>query len=529
MKKHILVFIAALLICSTFTATAQKTKILSMDSLIAKEGVWVQPFPKAFKDNNDGTVSVNIAANRSDPANVPLDCTPTQNFSNIDRKYNKSNGSLIGNTCMQFSDSLGRVLFSYPQSNGDIINIGNYLSNAAIERRDANHNLLWLKHYGSSKNESVADVALADDGDVGFHYGGAFDPDNWVLKLDSMGDMQWGCVLGGTGWDVSRTILPTDDGGCCIFSIAGSFDYDMATNKGSTDLFIAKIDSLGNKVWTKCYGGSNADGGGTDNNIFALPDDWGGFYILNRTNSNDGDVQNKTDNSADYWLLHIDKDGNILWERNYGGSDIEMPSAMCRGANGNIWIGGSMSYIFEDTDKGDVLEWFGGGDVWILQVDTNGNIVNQRTLGTNQLEELRGLYPFDDGTVLAVGRYFQTSPPAGKRSPGFPITVVRLNSNKVFIAHLSPETALSITDKKNSISDWQIFPNPTDGKFSIKVQGNIKKYKIKITDIKGRELYTGWLQNNQIQLNTQTWAKGNYIITLTDNKGNTDSKQLTIK
>lgn len=538
MKKHILI-IAAIL--TSLTATGQKSKILSMDSLIGKKCVWVHATPFTFTDNYDGTVSVNIGAIRTDSANVPLDCTPTQDFSNVARKYNISNGSFIENDCMPVSDTWGLQHFVFPQNNGDIISIGAYSGNTAIERRDANGNLLWLKHYGSSwGGEGVNSVAIADDGgffiltatlgndgDVGIHYGSAFEADIWVLRVDNDGEKLWAKVIGGTERDIGTKIFASEDGGCYIIGLTASNDYDITNYKGGGDLLVAKIDSLGNLEWTKCYGGSGAEADYTSS-IFAEPDGWGGFYILSRTDSDDGDVQNKTDNSPDYWLIHIDKDGNILWERNYGSTISQYPTAFCRGANGNLWLGGNGGG-YPDSVMGDVLEGFGSSDAWILQVDTNGNIINQRTLGTSQQEELKGLFPFDDGTVLAVGTYFQVSPPAGKRSPGFPITCGQKNRNDVFVAHLSPETTIEINEIPHNTINWKIFPNPSDGKITIIVNGNTEPYTVNILDINGKLIYTSKVKNNKLAIDANAWARGIYTVTLSNKNKQSDTKKLTIK
>ncbi len=325
--KMLILIIAALL--SAMTTTAQKLKILSFESIGGDVGEWVNDYPP-YNTYNNGTFSLNLVSN-SNTSDLPLNCTSGSNTSYTRRFYSQSNGSLIGDSCTVEADSVkGSWYFQYPQSNGDVIYFGVYLDDVGIERQDANGNILWIKHYGSSKGEGFGDIAVAsdegffvlsatlgDDGDVGTHYGDAFSTDIWVLRLDNDGEMLWGRVLGGSSWDVARTILAADDGGCYIFGGTASNDHDAVGQKGEGDLFVAKLDSLGNIVWANCYGGSKGEYD-FNNSFFAEPDGWGGFYILCRTDSNDGDVQNKTDNSPDFWLVHIDKDGNILWEKNYG-------------------------------------------------------------------------------------------------------------------------------------------------------------------------------------------------------------------
>lgn len=538
MKKTLLIFSAVTL---SVTASAQKFRILSFESLGGDKSDHLNPLPQ-YNTYDDGTFSLNIRSN-SDTGNIPLNCTPSNAFSHSRRIYSKTNGQYLNTACAWEADSVGITYYRYPQSNGDVLFLGTYMGDIGIERQDSNGNLLWVKHYGSTTHtEGTGNVAvssdgnffiqcssLGSDGDVGTHYGSAFTHDIWVVKVDTNGDLRWGAVLGGSQEEFARTILAGDDGSCYVFGLTGSDDYDAIGQKGGGDLFIVKLDSLGNKVWTKCYGGSRTDAADYRNAVFAVPDDWGGYYVLCRTDSDDGDVQSKSDNVTDLWLVHIDRDGNILWERTYGGPTEQFPDALCRDANGNLWLGANIS-CWEGNDGEDALECFGNGDVWILQVDSSGNIINQRTIGTNQREDLNLLYPLNDGTVMAVGMYFQEGglphPSTAPHTPGFPTT--NRGNNDLFIAHLSPDTDLSVKDNKSILGSWAVFPNPSDGNVTVRVDGKTGKHTVRILDIAGNEVYTGKLHHNELHIDSRSWANGIYTVILSDSRGNSEGKKITI-
>ncbi len=216
---------------------------------------------------------------------------------------------------------------------------------------------------------------------------------------------------------------------------------------------------------------------------------------------------------------------------NYGGFETEMPTALCLGANGNLWLGGMIGGFYNETNKGNVLEWFDEGDAWVLQVDTNGNIINQRTIGTNNTEYLDCLYPLDDGTVIAAGRYNHNTnlphPSTVPHTPGFPLT----NNGEidVFIAHLSPEMDLSTKTQSKSLATWQIYPNPSDGNIIVTIEGKVEKYTINISDMSGKLVYTGKLKNNKLEIDTKAWVKGIYTVTLYQKNQLSETKKLTIK
>src|SRR5690606_33752666 len=142
----------------------------------------------------------------------------------------------------------------------------------------------------------------------------------------------------------------------------------------------------------------------------------------------------------------------------------------------------------------------------IVQEDTSGNVINQRTLGTNQREELNVLYPIDDGTVMAVGHFIQEQLTTGNHTPGFPLT--NKGGADIFIAHLSHDTDLSIIDPKNRIPDWQVYPNPTDGNITIKVNGGGKRHSVAVADIQGKMVHNAVLKNNKLDIDTRAWANG---------------------
>ncbi len=128
-------------------------------------------------------------------------------------------------------------------------------------REDNNKNLIWgPKAYGGSAGEILRDIINTDDGgflllsssnssdgDVGFHYGGAFNNDIWVFKVNGNGDIVWSKVFGGTDEEHPIRIIPCNEGHY-ITAYTYSTDYDCIGNHGESDLLVIKIDTAGNKL-----------------------------------------------------------------------------------------------------------------------------------------------------------------------------------------------------------------------------------------------------------------------------------------
>jgi hypothetical protein len=145
-------------------------------------------------------------------------------------------------------------------------------------------NVQWKKAYGGSGNDDVYSIqqtrdrgyamagkALSNNWDVSGNHG---DYDAWVVKLDSIGAIQWQKCFGGTGWEEAKSIKPTNDGGYVFTGFATSVDGDLTQNKGSFDLWVVKLDSAGNIEWQRTYGGSGEDLG------YSISPTVDGGYIL---------------------------------------------------------------------------------------------------------------------------------------------------------------------------------------------------------------------------------------------------------
>ena len=138
--------------------------------------------------------------------------------------------------------------------------------------------------------------------------------DYWIVKTDSLGNKLWDKDYGGTGDDRLFSIQQTTDGG---FIIGGLSNSDVSGNKtqatwGDYDYWIVKIDSLGNIQWDKDYGGANPED--EFGNVFQTIN--GGYLITgnsysqisgNKTEANLGGEQT--------WILELDASGNLLWDK----------------------------------------------------------------------------------------------------------------------------------------------------------------------------------------------------------------------
>jgi hypothetical protein len=163
--------------------------------------------------------------------------------------------------------------------------------------------------------------------------------DFWIIKFDATGEIQWQKTIGGDNNDFARSITATHDGG---YIIAGESESDSSGDKtensrGSADIWVVKIDSIGNVMWDKTFGGS-----GTDICTTIRQSKDGGYVIAGASNSNIS--SEKTENCRgdfDFWVVKLDRRGNFEWDRTIGGDRFEYCGGMELTNNDDIMVCGT--------------------------------------------------------------------------------------------------------------------------------------------------------------------------------------------
>jgi len=161
----------------------------------------------------------------------------------------------------------------------------------------------------------VAGYSSSTDGDV---TGNHDSTDFWVVKLNSVGTIQWQKALGGTDYDWASSIQQTSDGGYIVAGWSESTDGDVTGNHGYIDCWVVKLNSNGNIQWQKALGGTERD---FAYSIQQTAD--GGYIVAGFTTSTDGDV---TGNHGDYdaWVVKL-KAGSTGISESFTGSSFSIP------------------------------------------------------------------------------------------------------------------------------------------------------------------------------------------------------------
>jgi len=207
--------------------------------------------------------------------------------------------------------------------------------------------------------------------------------DFWIIKIDAQGNKIWDKDFGGTEHDYLNAMQQTADGG---YLLGGYSASDISGDKteprwGLYDNWIVKIDSLGNFQWDKNLGGYSND---FINSVYQTNDH--GYILAGISESNmGGDKSQDSWGYYDYWVIKTDSAGNKIWDKNYGGTDDdEFFGNITPFANGDLMLAGiSYSNISGNKTENNL----GIEQSWIVKIDSVGNVKWDKTIFTEGHDE----------------------------------------------------------------------------------------------------------------------------------------------
>jgi len=298
------------------------------------------------------------------------------------------------NDIINTSDGGFMVIGSSKSNDGLIQNKMDLESDIILMKFDSDKSIEWVKNYGGSRDDrgqSVVEVSgigyallgysMSNDGDAsrneGFH-------DNWVILIDSTGNIIWEKSYGFSGHDHAYNIIKTKDGNL-FFN--GFLDVTASRGLGSTEkveksikhgvgeFWCHKIDLDGNILWRKYFGGTN-----NDRSYDSIETADGDFIIVGSSESSDNDISSPK-GSYDIWVIKLSSNGDFLWERSYGGSKYETANSIIQSSDKKIHILGSTL-----SDDKDISFQMGSSDFYLLTIDSDGNLLSEQTFGGSNFD-----------------------------------------------------------------------------------------------------------------------------------------------
>lgn len=282
-----------------------------------------------------------------------------------------------------------------------------------VWKMDEKGELDWQKSFGGSGQDMLKSVILTNNG--GFLLAGSSQSDEgmdkkgktrggfdfWILKINAKGGEEWQKTIGGSAHDELNSIVKTRDGG---FVLAGSSSSRKSGEKtsenfGGLDYWIVKIDSKGEIVWQNSFGGIYND----ELRSIALTQD-GGYILGGSSNSPESDTKTeKNVGRADYWIIKLDDKGKEQWQKVIGGKGDDQLNVVCQTSAGIYLLGGSSN---SESGDGKTKGNESGTDFWVITLDKDRQMLWQETYNIAKVDVLTSLVENDDHTIL-LGGYAQ--------------------------------------------------------------------------------------------------------------------------
>lgn len=380
---------------------------------------------------------------------------------------------------------------------------------------------LYALHVDERSNIYIGGNTNVADYDFAHSFGSPNDA--WMIKLDSSLNHQWTKIWGGNDDDGIGFIGK----GLTNNTIMASF-YTWSTDAllgsngsiGLADGMIMQLDTSGNEIWSKRYGGSQPDGFGK-----IMPDSIHRcYYLAGTSGSIDGDIQYKTDSTfylGEYkgndWIARIDSVGNLLCSKAYG----------CKLVDTNqFW--GQHQPVYVDAMWHNDAVWYtshvegGNGDFppnsefsredfWIAKIDSQCNLRGKYIVNTNFKNDISVNF-FKVGNSLKLN-----GASAFLFSNNDPNTFsCDTSKNLRFVLELGDAPLSNGSQEKPHLINWQVYPNPAQEKCMIQLENEINQsFTLIVTNSQGQVVWSKKIKNkSNYLLNTQAFTKGLYFITL---------------
>ncbi len=384
-----------------------------------------------------------------------------------------------------------------------------------VVKIDSLGNKQWDKDFGGTNDDELYSLQQTNDG--GFLLGGYSNSgisgdktqnawggsyDYWIVKIDSQGNKQWDKDFGGIYDDLLYSLQQTADGGYLLggYSMSGISGDKTQNTWGSTDYWVIKIDSAGNKQWDKDFGGAGSD------KLFSLQQTADvGTILGGYSNSHiSGDKTQDTWGGFDYWIVKIDSGGNKQWDKDFGGSINEDEFGNVFQTSDGGYLASGTSYSLAGGDKTE--NNLGQEQTWIVKTDSLGNKQWDKTLFTTGHDEQGLTVQLNDGCFV-IANVTNGEIAGDKSQPSWGATY------DYWIIKLCDTTSTtSVPILNHNSSTINIYPNPANEFVVVSYASPSASLwrpkesgdkEIIITDVLGKEMYRSSLTTHNTQHTTQ--------------------------
>ncbi|MCK9451658.1 MAG: T9SS type A sorting domain-containing protein [Bacteroidales bacterium] len=449
-------------------------------------------------------------------------------------------GNKIWESCYGISESDGAykliskndqyyILGATQSTDGDVQSNNNGGSDYWVVKLDSEREIIWEKCFGSPGNEVPRDMIVTPDGGVVvmgriFNSGGDVSVlygrnDVWMFKTDSLGNLEWEKTLGNQWLDNGVSIMLNSEGNIILIGAVAHYGgmVECNTDDYYGDVWLVELDLQGNIVWQHCYGGSHYDLG------FSVIEVDAGYIFAAGSSSNDGDVSghhgpagNAPDGWPDIWVVKIDLQGEIIWQKSIGGYDSEFPMYITQTEDGGIIvIGKTFSNDGDVSGNHSNPDLMNADDIWVVKMSPGGEIEWQQCYGGLGSEDLENPH-----TILKKGDYNYVIASSTDYGLSFDVECTPTGGNYIdkdaWIFEIGLDDTTALHESLPGSGNLDVYPNPAKDYIIFEMQANKSTVStpMEIIDIYGRKVASLQMVSGKDVLDVKSLSSGVYFYRL---------------
>ncbi len=258
---------------------------------------------------------------------------------------------------------------------------------AAEKSRSGAPAIVWDRTYGGARIDAAR--RILPWGKDGFVIAGRTrsrgqgGDDVWLVFLDAEGKETGERLVGSPDFDWLTSMIATRDGG---LALTGSrTDREITRSSG----WVVRLNAKADELWRHEFDGGDPKGTSGLTSIDELPD--GGFVVA-------GSTAVKSAGQYDGWLLRLDKDGKVLWEKTFGGAEEDALFSVAA-----LPDGGAIATGAHGAD----------GQGWLLRLDARGGVVWEKRFGGTGYDVFNAIARHGQGGFVAAGTTRSKGPAGG--------------------------------------------------------------------------------------------------------------------
>lgn len=270
---------------------------------------------------------------------------------------------------------------------GNVWDYGYSLLDMYITKIDFSGNYLWHKYYGTHSRDLGFDLLQLPQGDLlllGYTRGEDPAGDLMLIRTDPEGNEIWRNTFGSGYDDYGIEMVLNDDNTFLVIGTKAGFYYDVAStyfNVHDADIMLLCIDFDGNEVWRNIYGGTSHDFG------YSVVNDEDAIFIC-------GSTQSKGNGNFDMFLQKTDTEGNEEWTRTYGGAEYDYGISMSKSTNNELYLFGTTKSFGQDESA----------DYYLVKTDDEGDEIWSLTIGGSLIDYGYKVIATADSGAIVIGK-----------------------------------------------------------------------------------------------------------------------------